>query len=300
MLRKLATCTALVAAALLLFTSCSSAAPSAPSPLQGSGSSAPAAPAAPAANLSGTAQDSQPSTDRMVIITANLQVEVTDVSDFIAKVGSLAKEMGGYIVSSENQQQGTDRVGKVSVRVPSARMDEALGQIRGFASRVGRETVSNKDVTEEYVDQDARLRTLKATEDQYIQLMKTTTTTEDIIKVQQSLQQVRQQIEQTQGRINYLQRNSEMAVINVDVSTVGASRPVTSGAWNLLDVANVAVQALVGLALFLAGVAVWILVFLPIWGPIALLVLWWRRRGARWSRRGPSTKGGPPPQPSGA
>lgn len=228
----------------------------------------------------------------MIIRTSYVQMVVGDVNDAIAKTGSLAQEMGGFVVSSESQQQGTERLGKISVRVPSDKVDEALGKIRALAIRVDRDTSSNKDVTEEYVDQDARLRTLKATEEQYLQLMKNTRTTEDIIKVQQSLQQVRQQIEQTEGRIKYLQRSTEMAVISVDLSTAGAAKPLTNGAWNPMDVANVAVQALIGVILLAAGLAIWVIVFAPVWVPFLLLARWWRRRNRR-------LPGGPPPQPVG-
>ncbi|MHB0870231.1 MAG: DUF4349 domain-containing protein, partial [Chloroflexota bacterium] len=85
----------------------------------------------------------------------------------------------------------------------------------GMAIKVNRETTGSQDVTEEYVDQEARLRALKATEEQYLELMRGTRTTEDIIRVQQSLGQVREQIERTQGRMLYLQRNTVMALISL-------------------------------------------------------------------------------------
>lgn len=296
---KLHSIASLMLAVTALFTtvSCSAAPVSSTRTLDTANKAvAPAAPPSAGADYSASATSSgnasAPSGDRMIIRTSYVQMVVGDVNDAIAKTGSLAQEMGGFVVSSESQQQGTERLGKISVRVPSDKVDEALGKIRALAIRVDRDTSSNKDVTEEYVDQDARLRTLKATEEQYLQLMKNTRTTEDIIKVQQSLQQVRQQIEQTEGRIKYLQRSTEMAVISVDLSTAGAAKPLTNGAWNPMDVANVAVQALIGVILLAAGLAIWVIVFAPVWVPFLLLARWWRRRNRR-------LPGGPPPQPVG-
>ncbi len=287
----------LLTGALLLSIGCSAAAPT----LQRSSDIAPAsAPAAPSANNSGVAASGKSSelasapsqsTDRMVIRTAYMQLVVADVGDVIDKAAKLAQDMGGYVVSSENQLQGTERIGKASIRVPSQRMDEALKAIRGLAIRTGRESSSSKDVSEEYVDQDARLRALRVTESSYLELMKGARTTNDIITIQQSLTQIRQQIEQAQGRIQYLQRSTEMAVINLDIMTAGAAKPITSGEWNAQDVASTALQALIGVGTVLAGAAIWVVVFVPVWGPAALIIRWWMRR-----RQSPS---GPPPQPVG-
>ncbi len=255
---------------------CSQAAPSTP---QRSSESAPAgAPRAPAPQDSGGSGQSQVTGDRMVIQTALLRMVVTNVDEVLSRAASLAKEMGGYVASSESQDQYGERVGKASLRVPSTKLDEALKRLKEMATRVDRESATSKDVTEEYVDQDARLRTLRATEEQYLELMRSARSTDDIIKIQQSLQQVRQQIEQTQGRMQYLQRSTEMAVINLELSTAGASRPITNSGWNAADVLSDAMQALVGLLLVIAGLAIWVVVFIPMWVPLLLLVRWYRRR----------------------
>ncbi|MHB1161078.1 MAG: DUF4349 domain-containing protein [Chloroflexota bacterium] len=118
----------------------------------------------------------------------------------------------------------------------------------GMAIKVNRETTGSQDVTEEYVDQEARLRALKATEEQYLELMRGTRTTEDIIRVQQSLGQVREQIERTQGRMLYLQRNTAMALISLELYTTGAAKPFDGGGWDAQEVFNGAIRGLVSVA----------------------------------------------------
>jgi hypothetical protein len=238
----------------------------------------------------------------MVIRNAYIQLVVEDVNQVLERVAGLAQDLGGYVLSSESQEQGDSRVGKASIRVPSDRMDEALKTLRGLAVRTGRENSTAKDVTEEFVDQEARLRALRATEEQYLQLMRTARTTDDIIKVQQSLTQIREQIERSEGRINYLRRSTEMAVISMDITTSGAARPLAGGEWNPADQATLAFRALLGMASAAASVAIWVVIFAPVWLPFLLLLRWWtRRQGTHYPPAPRATPPAPPaPPPAGA
>ncbi len=238
------------------------------------------APAAPSSKQSETAGQGATGqgADRMVIRSATMQLVVTNVDEVLSQVVSLSREMQGYMVSTDSQEQNGDRVGRASLRVPADRMEDALKRIREMATRVSRESSTAQDVTEEYVDQDARLRALQASEQQYLELMRKATTTEDIIRVQQSLTQVRTQIEQAQGRMQYLQRNSAMASISLELYTAGSAKPLDGGGWSGQDVLGDALKALIWTGKALASLAIWVVVFAPIWLPITLLVRWQRRR----------------------
>ncbi len=286
----------------LMVVSCASAAPSravAPSaPAAAPAAAAPAGQAAYAKQDLAVGQSNGSSTgDRMVIRSASLRMVVTDVDEVISQVTSLSREMGGYIVSTESQEQNGDRVGKVSVRVPADKLEDALKRVRGMAVRVARESSTAQDITEEYVDQDARVRALKATEQQYLELMGNARTTDDIVKIQQSLTQTRTQIEQAQGRMQYLQRNSAMGLISMDLYTVGAAKPLDGGGWNAQDVLNDALHALVAVGTAVAGLGIWVLVFAPLWVPVGLLTRWWMRR--KVGKVPPPARGTvPPPAPA--
>jgi hypothetical protein len=216
--------------------------------------------------------------DRMVIYTASLRLVVLDVEQVLADVAQLAREMGGYVVSSESRESNGNRVGSASIRVPAERLDEALDGIKAMATRVDRSAVTSKDVTEEFVDQEARLRTLRATEDQYLVLLSSARTVEDTLRVQQALNQVREQIERTQGRLQYLRQSTETALISMDVSTAAGARPIDPVGWDAQATLVGALQGLVAVGFLLASFAIWVIVFIPVWVPALLFVRWWRRR----------------------
>jgi len=217
----------------------------------------------------------------MVVRNASLRLLVGNVDEVLTNAGKLTQELGGFVVSSESRDMDGSRLGKAALRVPANRLEEALQRIKEMAIKVQFESTTAKDVTEEYVDQEARLKTLRAQEEQYLKLLDSARTTEDVIKVTQALTQVREQIERSEGRIQYLQRSSEMSVITLDLTTSATAQPVSTGEWSPLETVYSALHGLVGALLLLLSFAIWIVVFVPIWLPTVLLIRWWRRRRRR-------------------
>ena len=127
----------------------------------------PMAPAPTPVNGNDTSIDA----DRMIIRTANMQLVVDDVRDTIDKITGLAQNQQGYVVNSSSWKEGERVVGQITIRVPSADFDYAMSILRSMAVEVNSETTSAQDVTEEYVDLEATLRNLEATEAQLLKLM---------------------------------------------------------------------------------------------------------------------------------
>ena len=86
---------------------------------------------------------------RIVVRTVHMGLVVSDIQVSMDKVASLAANMGGWTVSSE---RADDFSGKVAVRVPAERLDEAIGQVRKVAVAVESEITTSKDVTAEYFE----------------------------------------------------------------------------------------------------------------------------------------------------
>jgi PKD repeat protein len=89
--------------------------------------------------------------------------------------------------------------------------------LRKLAVEVSSESTSSKDVTEEYVDLSTKLRNLEATEEQLLKIMEKAETVEDILNVQRELSKTRGEIEQTKGRMQYLERTSATSLIEVNL-----------------------------------------------------------------------------------
>jgi hypothetical protein len=154
--------------------------------------------------------------DRKIVKEGSITLEVEDIAETMDKVTEMADELNGYVVSSYKYEYEQRVEGRIIIRVPFEKFDEAFARLRQLARDVPYETTTATDVTEEYVDLEAQLSNLIATEAQYLALMEKAETVEEMLKVQSELSKVRGQIEQIEGRMQYLERTSETALIEVN------------------------------------------------------------------------------------
>jgi len=156
---------------------------------------------------------------RMIVRTAEIALVVNDVAMALDQVAELAEGLGGYVVSSTRwKEEETRLVGIITIRVPAEDFGMAMDALRGLAVDVTHEETSAQDVTEEYVDLSAKLQNLEATEEQLLRLMEKAEVVEDILKVQIELSRTRGEIEQTKGRMQYLERTSATSLIRVQLN----------------------------------------------------------------------------------
>jgi len=223
-------------------------------------------------------------TDRRIVKTGYLTLEVDDIAKAINEVTGVAKELGGYVVSSNKHGDKDAASGRISIRVPAERFDEAFDRLRKLAVSVPNESTQSQDVTEEYTDLQAQLRNLEATEAQYLELLKKAEKVEDMLAVQRELSNVRGQIERVKGRIQYLERTSDMALIEVNLQK---TQPLGQPGWNALKTFKSAIRGLTTFGRVLADIAIWLAIFSPVWIIILVVVLYfkrWRKAKAKTSR----------------
>jgi len=161
-------------------------------------------------------------TTRKVIRNAEMTLEANDEPLVEQKLTALAERLGGFTVSSERHQY-TEGEGEsfltidVTVRVPAEKFQEFLDQARGFAVRVSGETTSGQDVTEEFIDLEARVRTERALEAQYLEILKEAKNVKDALEVHARLGEVREQIEKAEGRRRFLESQTELSTVKVSI-----------------------------------------------------------------------------------
>ncbi len=130
----------------------------------------------------------------MIVRTGNLVLIVNDVPETLQRIVDLAINLGGYVVTSNQYKEGERLVGQITVRVDADRFTEAMRTLRGYAIEVSSENTSSQDVTEEYVDLQAKLKNLEAAEQQLLVILQKAEKVEDILAIQRELTDVRGQI----------------------------------------------------------------------------------------------------------
>jgi hypothetical protein len=165
-----------------------------------------------------------------VIRRAELGLEVRSPAQAESSVSQLVERLGGYIESSERElsadegQRSEARVA-LSLRVPAERLDEALRELKRLGSGAETEKIGSEDVTEEYIDVEARVSNQRHLEQQLVTLLAQAQNVESALKVHQELSAVRTEIDRLEGRKRLLETETAFAKISLTLTPL---RPVVS------------------------------------------------------------------------
>ena len=224
-------------------------------------------------------------TQRKVIKNGSLSLFVKKAEEVADRIKGVAEKLSGFVSDSRIYEVSAGiKSGSITIRVPADKFDEAMREIKTFAVKVESENVNASDVTEQFIDLEARLKNLKAEEEQYIQIMKRAVTVEDTLNVAQRLSDVRGRIEQIEGQLQYLSRQVDMSTITVDL-TAEEDVEVFGVRWRPLFVAKQAfrnmltgltryVDAMIGFVFNIPLILLWLATF-GIGGFIVWRVLYW-------------------------
>ena len=216
--------------------------------------------------------------ERKIVRNADMSIVVDDIDTVVSRVTALVAEQQGFVVHSSRFGTGDEERASMSFRVPSEGLDAVLAQVREWANNVENEQTSARDVTEEFIDTEARLNSLTATEAKYLDLLTRAETVEETLNVQRELENVRYRIESAEGRLRFLRQTTSLSLVNLEISTTERAKPLLVAGWNLTDVATSAIRGLLSTARAIVNVLIWVVVFIPIWVPLLFGLRWLLRR----------------------
>ena len=216
--------------------------------------------------------------ERMIVRNGDMALVVEDVINARDDITQLAARFDGYVVSSQISGEEEEMRGWISIRVPDEKFDQALAELRELAVRVKSESTSSQDVTQEYTDLQARLNNAEATEKQYLALLEKATDVQDILSIYESLSRVRQEIEQIKGQMQYLERTSSMSLISVYLEPQATDKPLVGAGWSALEALKSAIRGIVTFGQWLVILAIWLIIFVPVWGTVLGIICWRRKK----------------------
>jgi hypothetical protein len=174
-------------------------------------------------------------TEHIIIRDGYISMSVDDTQASNQAIEALVQELapeGAFIVSTQEYGRGEGPMPEVNmtIRVPVERFDEVMDRLAGLADRVLERRETAEDVTEEYVDVQARLEAMKAARDRLMKLMEQSATVEELLQAEAQLTQREAEIEALQGRLDYLTQSAKMSKIEIRLQPSALSQPL-AGVW---------------------------------------------------------------------
>lgn len=165
---------------------------------------------------------------RQIILRGRISIEVEDVDQAFARVGEIAVASGGFVADSEIFAGPRDETGRstepdgayLRLRIPADNFNSTRDRIAELAEMVESQGTSSEDVTTQVTDFEARLRNLRATEQQYLNLLADAKGVEDVVLVTDRLFATRGEIERIEAQLAVLARRVELATLTVDIQRV--------------------------------------------------------------------------------
>ena len=154
-----------------------------------------------------------------IIREGELRFETADRVKTRQEILAFVETHKGYL-SDDSEQRNSHQLEQhveqlMVIRVPPVNFTGLLEDVSRGVQRFDVRNIQAIDVTEQFVDTEARLRARKETENRYRELLKQANTIEDVLKIEQQIDKLRTEIESTEGHLRLLRDRESFSTLRV-------------------------------------------------------------------------------------
>ncbi|MCB0456908.1 MAG: DUF4349 domain-containing protein [Flavobacteriaceae bacterium] len=201
--------------------------------------------------------------DQKIIKTAQLRFEASNPEETHTAILALTQQYKGFIQSDNAGKNYNQLYRNMVIRIPTENFQPFIDNLSKGVPYFDQKDISRQDVSEEFVDLEARLKAKRELESRYLELLRQAKNVKEMLEIERELSVIREEIEAKQGRLNYLQNKVSLSTVNIEFYKQTAETGVT------LSYGQKIVNALKG---GWDGVSVFFLGLLYLW-PLFVLVL---------------------------
>ena len=210
--------------------------------------------------------------ERKFIKTGRIQFETDDADATRKTIMSSVKANRAYVSRDDEQRSRTAVSYTLVVHVPAARFETFLASATKGVTDFREKSISNEDVTAQYVDTRSRLKTKKEIENRYRALLMKANTVKDILEIERELGEIRTDIEATEAQFRQLNGDIKYSTLHIVFS-----KPIDTSNPFLTELADAFGEGVGNLRAFaVVLVAVWPFVLLAI--GVVVVLNWWRKK----------------------
>lgn len=207
--------------------------------------------------------------ERKLIKDGKVKFETDDINLTRRLIFESIEKYNGY-TSSDNEYNSIGRISNtIIIRVPAKNFDLLLSDATKGIAKFDSKNIEVKDITEEFLDIEARLKTKKELENRYLDILKKANSVTDMLEVEEQLGQLRSEIESIEGRLKYLENNVSFSTLTISIyqnisNETGLANDFKNGftngwnilTWSLIFLINIWPFILIGIG-FVVGIKMW-------------------------------------------
>ena len=177
--------------------------------------------------------------DLKIIKTGDIRFQTNDIQGSFVQIRNATNKYKAYIQSDNSGTDYNSNYRNVTIRIPNNYFDAFIDDISKGVKFFDRKEISAQDVTEEFVDIEARLKAKRTLENRYLEILKKANKISEILEIENELAKIREEIEAAEGRLKYLQNRVSMSTVTIEMYTEkpqGTGTTVSYGSkmWNAI------------------------------------------------------------------
>ncbi|WP_418604630.1 DUF4349 domain-containing protein [Hwangdonia sp.] len=213
--------------------------------------------------INGFVSSSTEAIKQQIIKESYLHFETQNLDKTYNQIKHFIIQNKGFIQDDKSNKSYNTITRHLVIRIPTTNFQKTIDSISNHVSFFDTKSVSSKDVTEEFIDLEARLKAKQTLEKRYLELLSKAKNVKEILDIEKELSKIREEIEAKQGRLKYLTNKVALSTLNIEFykHTVESGVTVSYGTkmWNAIK------SGFNGLSMFFIGV-------LHIWPFIIILI----------------------------
>lgn len=162
-----------------------------------------------------------------IIKNATLRFETQDLEKTRLQVLTAIKKADGYVQNDNSGKDYNQLYQQLTVRIPSKNFQQTIDDIAQGVAYFDERTISQRDVTEEFIDLNARLKAKRALENRYLDLLTKAVNVKEMLEIERELSQIREEIEAKEGRLNYLNNQVSSSTLYIHFYKVTSDQGIT-------------------------------------------------------------------------
>lgn len=199
-----------------------------------------------------------------IIKESFLRFETQDLNNTYNQIKQIIIKNNGFVQNDQSNKSYNKLTRHLIIRIPTSNFQNTVDSISKNVPFFDTKRISSKDVTEEFIDLEARLKAKQTLEKRYLELLTKAKNVKEILEIEKELSIIREEIEAKQGRLKYLQNKVSLSTLEIEFYKTTSKSGITQSYGSKMG--NAIKSGFNGLSLFFLGI-------LYIWPFILIIII---------------------------